>query len=38
LGGSRGELTARILGIQKQVIRPMVAVSTEQLADSYLKK
>jgi len=36
-GGAGGELTARILRVQKLVIRSMVAVSTEHLADSYLR-
>jgi len=36
-GGAEGELTARILRVQKQVIRPTVAVNTEHPADSYLK-
>jgi len=36
-GGAGGELTTRILRIQKLVIRPTVAVSTEHLADSCLK-
>jgi len=35
--GVGGKLTARILRIQKQVIRSMVAVRTEHPADSYLK-
>ena len=35
VGGAGDELTARILGIQKRVIRSTVAVSTEHPADSY---
>jgi len=37
-GGAGGELTARILTIQKEVIRSTVAVSTEHPANSCLKK